>query len=91
MEVEAASGAARQIGSVRAWQDVLDRAGAVRRLGDTSAAGYTGLFRVRFPREAVRFYLVHEGPGVMPEQPVSATTDERWRESALSTEEDATR
>jgi hypothetical protein len=76
---------------VRAWQDVLDRAAAVRRLGDTSVAGYTGLFRVRTRRETDHFYLVHERPGAAPEPPATTTTDEQARESALSTAEDATR
>ncbi|HYW27300.1 MAG TPA: hypothetical protein VE953_24225 [Terriglobales bacterium] len=70
VEVEGAAGAATPIGSVRAWQDVLDRAAAIRRLGDTAVAGYTGLFRIRAQRESDRFYLVCEGPASRPQQPV---------------------
>ena len=61
--VEVASAAAAEpIGSVRAWQDVLDRAAAIRRLGDVDVPGYSGLFRIRTRREADRFYLFCERP-----------------------------
>jgi hypothetical protein len=63
VEVEAPAGAARQVGMVRIWQDVLDRAAAIKRLGDIDVAGYTGLFRIRAVREIDRFYLVCERRG----------------------------
>jgi hypothetical protein len=63
VEVEAPAAAARQVGGVRCWQDVLDRAAAIKRLGDSDVPGYTGLFRIRGRREADRFYLVSERPG----------------------------
>ena len=62
VEVESEAGGARPVGSVRDWQEVLDRAAAVRRLGDAGVPGYTGLFRVRSQHEADRFFLVSEGP-----------------------------
>jgi hypothetical protein len=64
VEVEGPAGDRRQIGCIRVWQDVLDRAGAIRRLGDIGVAGYTGLFRIRAPRDADRFYLVCEHPPI---------------------------
>jgi hypothetical protein len=60
--------ATREIGCARVWQDVLDRAAAIRRLGDAAVPGYTGLFRVRV-READRLYLVREGTEPRPAQP----------------------
>jgi len=60
VEVEAPAAAARQVGVVRIWQDVLDRAAAIKRLGDIDVPGYTGLFRIRARRDADRFYLVCE-------------------------------
>lgn len=62
VEVEAPAGPARQVGVVRIWQDVLDRAAAIKRLGDIDVPGYTGLFRIRAGRESDRFFLVCEHP-----------------------------
>ena len=70
VEVEAPAGAARQVGMVRTWQDVLDRAAAIKRLGDIDVPGYTGLFRIRACRDGDRFYLVCERP--------RATAPLRW-------------
>ena len=60
VEVASAALAAEPVGGVRPWQDVLDRAAAIRRLGDVRVPGYTGLFRIRSRREGDRFYLVRE-------------------------------
>ena len=62
VEVEGPGAPPRQIGCVRDWQDVLDRAAGVRRLGDICVPGYTGLFRVRGPHEDDHFFLVCERP-----------------------------
>jgi hypothetical protein len=66
VEVESAADADKPVGCVRDWQAVLDRAAAVRRLGDTDVPGYTGLFRVRSQRDSDRFFLVSEGPEAEP-------------------------
>jgi hypothetical protein len=67
VEVESAVGAARQVGGVLVWQDVLDRAAAIKRLGDSRVPGYTALFRVRAGCGADGFYLVREGPESTPQ------------------------